>query len=58
MLILTRRPDETIVINRDVEVTVLEVRGDEVVLGVTAPEGPVADGLTAETALPSPPARR
>lgn len=58
MLILTRRPDEAIVIDSDVEVTVLEVRGDEVVFGVTAAEGLSADDLTAETDAPSPPARR
>ncbi|MDR2308879.1 MAG: carbon storage regulator CsrA [Paucimonas sp.] len=37
MLILTRRIGETIRINDDIEVTVLAVRGNQVRLGVTAP---------------------
>lgn len=38
MLILTRRPDEEIYIGDDVTVTVLEVRGNQVRIGITAPE--------------------
>jgi carbon storage regulator len=37
MLVLTRRPGESIVIGNDVVVTVLEVRGDQIRLGVRAP---------------------
>lgn len=37
MLVLTRRANESIVIGRDVTVTVLEIRGDQVRLGITAP---------------------
>ncbi|MFC5997310.1 carbon storage regulator CsrA [Quadrisphaera sp. GCM10027208] len=37
MLVLTRRLHESIVIGADVVVTVLEVRGDQVRLGVRAP---------------------
>lgn len=37
MLVLTRRIGETIVIDNDVRVTVLEVKGDRVRLGITAP---------------------
>lgn len=37
MLVLTRRIGERIVIGEDVTVTVLEVRGDQVRLGVDAP---------------------
>lgn len=37
MLVLTRRPGESIVIGNDVVVTVLEVRGDQVRVGVRAP---------------------
>lgn len=37
MLILTRRSGEAINIGGDVEVTVLEVSGDHVRLGITAP---------------------
>lgn len=34
---LTRRPNQSIMIGPDVVVTVLEVRGDQVRLGITAP---------------------
>lgn len=37
MLVLTRRVSQSIVIGKDVVVTVLEVRGDQVRIGVTAP---------------------
>lgn len=37
MLVLTRRANESIVIGSDVVVTVLEVRGDQVRLGIRAP---------------------
>lgn len=37
MLILSRRPGESIVIGNDVVVTVLEVRGDQIRVGVDAP---------------------
>jgi len=37
MLYLTRKPGETIVINDDIEVTVIEVRGRAVKLGFTFP---------------------
>lgn len=37
MLVLTRRVGETIVIGDDIVVTVLEVRGDQVRIGVRAP---------------------
>ena len=38
MLILTRRPDESINIGHDVVVTVLDVRGKCVRIGITAPK--------------------
>ena len=38
MLILTRKPGETIRINDDISVTVLSVSGQQVRLGITAPE--------------------
>lgn len=38
MLILTRRIGETININDDIEVTVLGIRGNQVRIGVKAPE--------------------
>ena len=37
MLVLTRRANQSIVIGQDVTVTVLEIRGDQVRLGITAP---------------------
>ena len=37
MLILTRKPDQRIVIGDDIVVTVLEVKGDQIRLGITAP---------------------
>jgi len=37
MLVLTRRVNERIVIGDDITVTVLEVRGDQVRLGIEAP---------------------
>lgn len=37
MLVLTRRADQSIVIGHDIVVTVLEVRGDQVRLGIRAP---------------------
>lgn len=37
MLVLTRRLGESIVIGNDVVVTVLEVRGDQVRIGIDAP---------------------
>ena len=37
MLVLTRRVNQSIVIGKDVVVTVLEVRGDQVRIGVSAP---------------------
>ena len=38
MLVLTRRVNESIVINDDVSVLVVEVRGDRVRLGIEAPK--------------------
>ncbi len=37
MLVLSRQRDETIVIGDDVEITVVDIRGDKVRLGITAP---------------------
>lgn len=38
MLALTRKIGESIVINNDIEITVLEVKGDQVKLGIDAPK--------------------
>jgi len=37
MLVLSRQCDETIMIGDDVEITVVDIRGDKVRLGITAP---------------------
>lgn len=37
MLVLSRQRDESIMIGDDVEVTIVDVRGDKVRLGITAP---------------------
>ncbi|MCL4423916.1 MAG: carbon storage regulator CsrA [Firmicutes bacterium] len=37
MLVLTRKPGEKILIGKDIEVEVLEVRWDQVRLGISAP---------------------
>jgi carbon storage regulator len=37
MLVLTRKPHESVLIGDDVEITVVEVRGDQVRLGIEAP---------------------
>jgi carbon storage regulator len=37
MLVLTRRPGESVVIGTDIVVTVLEVRGEQIRLGIDAP---------------------
>ena len=38
MLVLSRQKDESIVIGDDIEVTIVDVRGDKVRLGITAPK--------------------
>lgn len=38
MIVLSRKKDEAIVINSDIEIVVLEIRGDEVRLGIEAPK--------------------
>jgi carbon storage regulator len=37
MLVLTRRPGESVVIGNNIVVTVLEVRGEQIRLGIDAP---------------------
>jgi carbon storage regulator len=37
MLILTRRPGETIQVGTEIEISVLEIRGNQVRLGIVAP---------------------
>ena len=38
MLALTRKKGESLVINNDIEITILEIRGDQIKLGVSAPQ--------------------
>ena len=38
MLVLSRKKDEIIVINNDIRIVVVEIRGDKVRLGVEAPK--------------------
>jgi carbon storage regulator len=37
MLILTRRPRQVVMVGRDVQIMVLDIAGDRVRLGITAP---------------------
>jgi carbon storage regulator len=38
MLVLSRKSNESIVINNNIKVTVVEIRGDKVRLGIEAPK--------------------
>ena len=38
MLVLSRQKDESIMIGDNVEITIVDVRGDKVRLGITAPK--------------------
>ncbi|MBQ9764674.1 MAG: carbon storage regulator CsrA [Lachnospiraceae bacterium] len=38
MLALSRKKEEAIVINNDIEIVVLEIKGDQVKLGISAPK--------------------
>ncbi|MCM1188954.1 MAG: carbon storage regulator CsrA [bacterium] len=38
MLALSRKKNEAIVVNNNVEITILEVKGDQVKVGITAPK--------------------
>lgn len=38
MLVLSRKKNESIVINSDITITVVEIRGDKVRLGIDAPK--------------------
>lgn len=60
MLVLSRKKNESIVINNDITVTVVEIRGDKVRLGIVAPkEVPVHrqevyDAIHSQNASPPP----
>ena len=38
MLALTRKKREALVINNNIEITVLEIRGDQIKIGISAPK--------------------
>jgi carbon storage regulator len=38
MLALSRKKNEAIIVNNNIELTVLEIRGDQVKLGIAAPK--------------------
>jgi carbon storage regulator len=38
MLVLTRKTNESIMIGDEIKITVVEIRGDQVKLGITAPK--------------------
>ena len=38
MLALSRKKNEAIIINNNIEITVLDIRGDQVKLGIAAPK--------------------
>ena len=38
LLALSRKKNEALILNNDIEITVLEIKGDQVKLGITAPK--------------------
>ena len=38
MLALTRKKNEAIIVNNNVEITILEIKGDQVKVGIAAPK--------------------
>lgn len=38
MLALSRKKDEAIIINNDIEIKIIEVKGDQVKIGISAPK--------------------
>ncbi|MFJ7745096.1 carbon storage regulator CsrA [Peribacillus sp. NPDC097295] len=38
MLVLTRKPNESIIIGNDIEITVLAIEGEQIKLGIHAPK--------------------
>ena len=38
MLVLTRKKEQSIVINENIEITILDIQGDQVRIGINAPK--------------------
>lgn len=38
MLALSRKKDEAVIINDDIEITIIEIKGDKVKIGISAPK--------------------
>ena len=38
MLALSRKKDEAIVVNDNIEITIIDIKGDQVKLGISAPK--------------------
>ena len=38
MLALSRKPGESVIIGNDIEITILEVKGEQVMVGIKAPQ--------------------
>ncbi len=38
MLALSRKKNEALVVNNDIEITILDIRGDQVKIGISAPK--------------------
>ncbi len=38
MLALSRKKDEAVIINDDIEITIIEIKGDQVNFGISAPK--------------------
>ena len=49
MLALTRKKGESLVINNNIEVTILEIRGDQIKLGISAPRDLSKRSILADT---------
>lgn len=55
MLVLTRYPEETIMIGDDIKITVTDIRGDRVRIGIDAPLSTPIHRQEVYDALPKPP---
>ena len=39
MLTLSRKKNESLIVNNNIEVTILDIKGDQVKIGISAPKG-------------------